>query len=223
VASPPAEGLRRGVRAAAPFVLPTFAIGASFGVLAEPIIGATAAIVMSFVVFAGAAQFASVSVLINGGGVAAAVAAGVLINTRFLPMSLAAAPALRGGRLRKATEAQAIVDASWAIANRGDGTFDRDILLGATIPQALGWWSGTVLGALGGGLLGDPKALGLDAIFPAFYLALVVGELRNGTAVTAALLGAVIALSLVPIAPAGLPVVAAAAAALLGLRRQRSA
>ena len=223
MASPPAEGLRRGVRAAAPFVLPTFAIGTSFGVLAEPVIGATAAIVMSFVVFAGAAQFAAVSVLINGGGAAAAVTAGVLINTRFLPMSLAAAPALRGGRLRKATEAQAIVDASWAIANRGDGTFDREILLGATLPQALGWWSGTILGALGGGLLGDPAKLGLDAIFPAFYLALVVGELRSGSAVVAALLGAGIALALVPIAPAGVPVLAAAGAALLGLRRRSTA
>ena len=211
------------MRAAVPFILPTFAIGASFGVLAEPVIGATAAIVMSFVVFAGAAQFAAVSVLIDGGGVAAAVSAGLLINTRFLPMSFAAAPALRGSRLRKAVEAQAIVDASWAIANRGDGTFDREILLGATLPQALAWWSGTILGALGGGLLGDPEALGLDAIFPAFYLALLVGELRSRAAVTAALLGAAIALTLVPVAPPGVPVLAAAAASLLGLRRRSAA
>jgi len=214
------SGMRRGARAAAPFVLPTFAIGASFGVLAEPILGATATIVMSFVVFAGAAQFAAVSVLLDGGGVAAAVSAGLLINTRFLPMSLAAAPALRGGRLRRAAEAQGIIDASWAIANRGDGTFDREILLGATLPQALGWWSGTILGALGGSAISDPDALGLDAIFPAFYLALLVGELRDGSAVAAALLGAAIALTLVPFAPPGVPVLAAAAAALLGLRRR---
>src|SRR4051794_14869280 len=217
------RGMWRGVRAAAPFVLPTFAIGASFGVLAEPVIGATAAIVMSFVVFAGAAQFAAVSVLLDGGGVAAAVSAGLLINTRFLPMSFAAAPSLRGGRLRKAAEAQAIVDASWAISNRGDGTFDREVLLGATLPQALAWWSGTIIGALGGSLLGDPQALGLDAIFPAFYLALLVGELRDRSAVAAALLGAAIGLSLVPIAPPGVPVLAAAVASLLGLRRRSAA
>src|SRR3954466_16190030 len=223
MASRPAEGMRRGVRAAAPFVLPTFAIGASFGVLAEPILGATATIVMSFVVFAGAAQFAAVSVLLDGGGVAAAVSAGLLINTRFLPMSFAAAPSLRGGRLRKAAEAQAIVDASWAIANRGDGTFDREVLLGATLPQALARGSGAILGALGGGLPGDPEALGLDAIFPAFYLALLAGELRGRSAVAAALLGAAIALSLVPVAPPGVPVLAAAAAALIGLRRRSAA
>jgi predicted branched-subunit amino acid permease len=217
------SGLWRGVRAAAPFILPTFAIGASFGVLAEPVLGAAATIVMSFVVFAGAAQFAAVSVLIDGGGVAAAVSAGLLINTRFLPMGLASAPALRGGRLRRAAEGQVMVDASWAIANRGDGTFDRELLLGSTIPQAMAWWSGTIVGALGGGLLGDPKALGLDAIFPAFYLALLAGEIRNRAALTSALLGAALALALVPIAPPGVPVLAASAAALIGLRRRSPA
>jgi 4-azaleucine resistance transporter AzlC len=216
-------GLMRGVRAALPFVLPALAIGMSFGVLAEPVMGAGAAIAMSFLVFAGAAQFASVSVLVAGGGVAAAVGAGLLINARFLPMGLAAAPALRGGPLRRAAEGQAVVDASWAIANRGDGTFDRELLLGATIPQAFGWWTGTALGALGGTALADPAALGLDAMFPAFYLALLAEELRSRMAVTSALLGAAIALSLVPLAPPGVPVLAAAAAALLGLRRRRPA
>jgi 4-azaleucine resistance transporter AzlC len=216
-------GLTRGVRAALPFVIPTVAIGMSFGVLAEPVTGAVAAIAMSFIVFAGAAQFAAVSVLAAGGGVATAVTAGLLINARFLPMGLAAAPALRGGPLRRAAEGQAVVDASWALANRGDGTFDRGLLLGATIPQAAAWWSGTVLGVLGGAALGDPEALGLDAVFPAFYLALLAAEMRSRSAATSALLGAAIALSLVPVAPPGVPVLAAAAAALLGLRRMRAA
>jgi 4-azaleucine resistance transporter AzlC len=217
----PARTLADGVRAGLPFVLPTLAIGMSFGVLAEPVIGAAAAIAMSFVVFAGAAQFASVSVLAAGGTVVAAVAAGLLINARFLPMGLAAAPALKGGPLRRSAEGQALVDASWALANRGDGRFDRQLLLGATLPQALGWWSGTALGALGGSLLGDPEALGLDAIFPAFYLALLAEEMRDRSALTSALLGAAIALCLIPVAPAGIPVLAASAAALLGLRRRR--
>lgn len=219
----PARSLVDGARAGLPFVLPTLAIGMSFGVLAEPVMGAAAAIVMSFVVFAGAAQFAAVSVLAAGGTVAAAVSAGLLINARFLPMGLAAAPALKGGPLRRSAEGQAVVDASWALANRGDGRFDREILLGATISQASAWWAGTVLGALGGSLLGDPEALGLDAIFPAFYLALLVEEMRDGSALASALLGAAIALCLIPVAPAGIPVLAASVAALLGLRRRRRA
>jgi branched chain amino acid efflux pump len=211
----------RGVKAALPFVIPTLAVGMSYGVLAEPVMGAAAAIAMSFLVFAGAAQFASVSALAAGGGVAAAVSAGLLVNARFLPMGVAAATAFKGGPLRRAAEGQAVVDASWALANRGDGRFDRELLLGATIPQALAWWTGTIVGTLGGAALGDPETLGLDVIFPTFYLALLVEELRDRSAVTSALLGAAIAFCLIPIAPPGVPVVAAAAAALLGVRRRR--
>jgi branched chain amino acid efflux pump len=212
-------GIRDGIRAGLPLIIPTLAIGASFGVLAEPVMGATAAIVMSVVVFAGAAQFASVSILAAGGSIASAVSAGLLVNARFLPMGLGLAPSLHGGKLQRAAEAQAMVDASWALANRGDGSFDRELMLGATIPQACCWIGGTAIGALAGSLLGDPEALGLDAIFPAFYLALLAEELRSRAALSSALLGAAIALALVPFAPPGIPVVAASAAALLGLRR----
>jgi 4-azaleucine resistance transporter AzlC len=211
--------LSDGIRAGLPLVLPAFAIGTSFGVLAEPAIGAVAAIVMSVIVFAGAAQFASVSILAAGGSLASAASAGLLINTRFLPMGLAVAPALRGGPLRRAAEAQTMVDASWAIANRGDGTFDRQLMMGATIPQAVGWWGGTIIGAVAGSLLGNPETLGLDALFPAFYLALLADELRDRTSLASALLGAAIAIALVPFAPPGIPVVAASLAALVGLRR----
>ena len=215
--------LLRGIKAAIPFIIPTLAIGVSFGVLAEPVIGATAAIVMSILVFAGAAQASAVSALAAGGGLGAAVAAGLLINARFLPMGVAAAPTLKGGPVRRAAEAQAIVDASWAMANRGDGSFDRELMLGATIPQALAWWSGTAIGALAGGLIGDPLTFGLDAVFPAFFLALLAEELRDRQTITVALLGAAIALLLIPIAPPGIPVLAASAAALLGIRRRRLA
>jgi 4-azaleucine resistance transporter AzlC len=217
-----ARTIKDGVKAGLPFTLPALAIGMSFGVLAEPVMGAAAAIAMSFLVFAGAAQFASVGILAAGGSLASAVSAGLLINSRFLPMGLALAPALRGGPLRRAAESQAMVDASWALANRGDGTFDREIMLGATIPQAICWWGGTVIGVLAGSLLGDPEALGLDAMFPAFYLALLAEEMSDRAALSSALLGAAIALCLVPFAPPGIPVVAASAAALLGLRAKKS-
>ena len=217
-----ARSIADGIKAGLPFMLPTLAIGMSFGVLAAPEMGAVAAIAMSFLVFAGAAQFASVGILAAGGGLASAVSAGLLVNSRFLPMGLAVAPALRGGPIRRAAESQAMVDASWALANRGDGTFDREMMIGATIPQALCWWAGTAIGVLGGALLGDPQALGLDAIFPAFYLALLAEELSDRAALSSAVLGAAIALCLVPFAPPGVPVVAASAAALLGLRAGKS-
>jgi 4-azaleucine resistance transporter AzlC len=195
----------------------TFVVGISFGVLAGPVIGSLATIVMSIIVYAGSAQFAAVSTLAAGGTAGAAVIAGLLMNARFLPMGIAAAPALRGGPLRRAAEGQSVVDASWAIASDGRGNFDRELLIGASIPQFLGWCGGTALGALGGTLLGDPQALGLDAIFPAFFFVLLVNELRSGRAVAAAAIAAVLALVLIPFVPPGVPVVAASVAALLGL------
>ena len=209
--------MRRGIRAGVPPAIATIAVGISFGVLAQPVVGTVAAIAMSLIVYAGSAQFAAVSTLAAGGTPGAAVLAGLLMNARFLPIGIAAAPALRGGPLRRAAEGQAVVDASWAIAADGRGNFDRELLIGATIPQALGWWTGTAIGAIGGSALGDPQALGLDAVFPAFFLALLVNELRRGRAVAAAAIATVLALVLVPNVPAGLPVVAASAAALLGL------
>jgi len=175
---------------------------------------------MSIVVFAGAAQFASLSVLAAGGTAGAAVVAGLLMNARFLPMGFAAAPSLRGGSLARAAQGQAVVDASWALASRRDGTFDRGLLLGATIPQAFAWISGTIVGVFAGSSLAHPERFGLDAIFPAFYLALLLGEVRTGRARAAAALGALIAFALIPVAAAGVPVIAASAAALLGLKRR---
>jgi 4-azaleucine resistance transporter AzlC len=196
-----------------------FFLAVSFGVLARPLLGAGPTIAMSFVVYAGAAQFAALSVLAAGGGAAAAILAGLLMNLRFLPMGLAAAPSLRGSRLARALQGQALVDASWAMASRRDGTFDRGILLGSSIPQYVLWTTGTVAGVLAGSVMKHPDRFGLDAIFPAFYLFLLVGELRRGQARVAAALGALIALALMPVAPGGLPVLAASLAALTALRR----
>jgi 4-azaleucine resistance transporter AzlC len=216
---PEPSDLRAGIRAGLPFVLPTLAVGISYGVLAEPVMGTIAPIVASVVVFAGAAQFASLSVLAAAGGAGAAILAGLMMNARFLPMGFAVAPALKGRPLRRAAEGQTVVDASFAIARRPDGTFDRLVLIGATIPQAVGWMGGTAIGVFVGSAISDPATFGLDALFPAFFLALLAGEAGSRRAVTAALLGGAITLALMSFVPVGLAVVAASAAALLGLRR----
>jgi predicted branched-subunit amino acid permease len=180
--------------------------------------GHVAPIVMSVFVFSGAAQFGSTAVLLDGGSALTAIAAGILLSLRFIPMGIAVAASLPGGRLRRAFEGQAIVDASWAMANRGGGRFDRDQLLGATLAQYPMWTLGTIIGVLAGGTLGDPKELGLDAVFPAFFLVLLVEELGHRQARSAAALAAAVALLLTPLVPPGIPVLAASAASLLGLR-----
>jgi predicted branched-subunit amino acid permease len=192
-------------------------------VLAEPLMGKVAPIVMSVTLFAGSAQFAATAVLTAGGSAVAAIIAGALMNLRYLPMGIALAPSVRGGPLRRAVVGQGMIDFSWAAASRGDGRFDPAYMLGATAPSYPAWVGGTVIGVFAGDLIGDPGALGLDAIFPAFFLCLLVeGELRPGLPALVAGLGALIALVLIPFTPAGVPVIAATAAALLGLHRSRS-
>jgi 4-azaleucine resistance transporter AzlC len=210
-----------GARASVPFALATLVLGISFGVLARSLgWGIVAPIVFSVIAFSGSAQFAVAAVLGAGGGALAAILAAVLLNARFGPMGIAVAPYLKGGPLRRALEGQAVVDASWALASRGGGRFDREFMIGATVPQGAAWIVGTAVGALGGDFIGDPQRLGLDAIFPAFFLALLAEELRHGRqAVVVALIAAVLALALVPFTPPGVPVIAACVAALLGVRR----
>ena len=208
---------RHGIRAGLGFGAAAGVVGLSFGVVAQPVMGSVAPIVMSVFVFAGSAQFGATAVLAAGGDAVTAIATGAMLNARFLAMGIAAAPALRGGPLRRALEGQAVVDASWALAARGARGFDREALLGATLPQYPAWVLGTVVGVLLGGAIGNPADFGLDAIFPAFFLALLVAELDRPHVIPVVVLAGAIALVFTPILPAGLPVLLASTAALLGL------
>ncbi len=193
--------------------------GVSFGVLSVSTggMGALPAIAMSASTFAGSAQFAVASVVAGGGQPVAAIAAALLLNARYLPIGVSVARFMPGGRLRRFMQAQLVVDESWAIAADGDGRFDAHRLIGAGIVLWLAWLVGTVIGVAGGEALGDPAALGLDAAFPALFLALLVQQLASRRAVVVAALGAAIAIALVPFAPPGVPIIAAAGAALIGL------
>jgi branched chain amino acid efflux pump len=212
---------RDGARAALAVAATVWFFGASFGLVARAAgMGVLAPLVMSATTFAGSAQFAVSSILGAGGGAAAAIAAAVLLNARYAPISISVAPLFRGPRLRRFVESQLIVDESWALASRGGGRFDRRILLGAGLLLYVSWLSGTAVGVLAGDALGDPKDLGLDGAFPALFLALLAPQLRASRAATAAVAGGAIALALIPVTPAGTPIVAASAACLLGLRRR---
>jgi 4-azaleucine resistance transporter AzlC len=215
---------RAGARASLPFAAAAFLLAISFGISARSAgVPAAAAIVMSAVMYAGSAQFAAVAILGQGGSVIAAVIAAALMNARYLAMGVAVGPSLRGGPIRRALEGQSVVDASWAMANRGDGRFDRHTLFGASVPQYLSWQAGTVVGVIAGGVLPDPEALGIDAIFPAFFLALLVAELRSAEATAVAGGGAIVAVVLGLLAPAGTGILAASLIALVGLWPRRAA
>ena len=121
--------------------------------------------------------------------------------------------------MRRLLTSQLIVDESWALAARRGRPFDVPFMLGAGAVLYPAWISSTALGVLAGDLVGDPARLGLDAAFPALFLALLVPMLRTRQAVAAALLGGLIAVALVPIAAPGVPIIASSLACLVGLRR----
>ncbi|WP_209020778.1 AzlC family ABC transporter permease [Nocardioides sp. 1609] len=219
-----ADSFRRGVRLGMPYGAVALVLALSFSVLAVNA-GFTPlqAVVTSALVFAGSAQFTALTIVAGGGSIPAALSAAALMHSRFLAMGVALAPSLTGGRLRRAVEGQAVVDSSWALANRGDGTFDRGLLFGTTLPQYVAWTAGAVVGAFSGDVLADTERLGLDALFPTFFVAILLAELRQPRARVVAALGAGIAIALVPFAPPGVPVLAAGTAALLGLGAARPA
>jgi predicted branched-subunit amino acid permease len=214
-------GYLAGLRAGLPFALVTGVVAISFGVLARSLgWGVLAPIVFSLITFSASAQFAVAAVLGAGGGVFAAIAAAVLLNARFLAMGVAVAPFLKGGPLRRALEGQAILDTSWALASRGGGRFNREFMIGATLPQYVAWTFGTAIGVLAHDVGGSVEKLGLDAIFPAFFLALLMRGIGSGgkRKIAVTTIAAVLAAALIPIAPPGVPVLAASGAALLGFK-----
>ena len=218
---PRGTSFRAGLRAGAPYAAAGFFLSLSFGVLARDAgFSAPAAIAMSVIVFAGSAQFAAVSIVAAGGGLGAAVGAAALMNSRFLPMGIALAPSLPGGPFKRFAQGQPVVDSSWAMSLREGGRFDRWFLFGASAVQYVTWQAGTTVGALGGDIIGDAEKLGLDAIYPTFFLALLLAELKTRTARGVAGLGALIALVLVPFTPPGVPVLVASIAAFAGLVRR---
>jgi 4-azaleucine resistance transporter AzlC len=196
-------------------------VALSFGVLAREIgFSAFGAILTAAIVFAGGAQFAMVAVIGAGGSIGAAVGSAALINSRFVPLNIALAPSLPGGPLRRAMQGWTVVDSSWIHAKREDGSFDRWKMFGSSGIQYVFWVLGTAVGALGGDVLPEADSMGLDAVFPAFFLALLFGELRAGGRRAMAVAGAaaMLALALIPNSPAGVPVLAAGALALWGIR-----
>ena len=211
--------VRDGVRAALPLALGPLLFGLSFGVLADAAgMGAVAATAMSATTFAGSAQFGAVTVLDAGGTIVAAIMAAVFLNARYVAISLTVASIFPGGRARRLVESQLIVDESWALSGRS-GHFEWPILVGSGLLLYVLWVGSTALGTVLGDALGDPDSLGLDAAFAALFLALLAPYLRGRRAIQAAVLAAVITLVLTPVAPAGVPIIAAAAACFIGLKR----
>lgn len=195
--------------------------GVSFGLVAVTSgLSPAKACAMSLLVFTGASQFAAVGVVAAGGSPAAALASALFLAARNGVYGLAMSPILSGRLPRRLVAAQLVIDESTALATaQPDRATQEKAFWAGGLGVFVFWNIGTLVGALGGRLIGDPRTWGLDAAFPAAFVALLVPHLRKVGGRDAALLGGVIALVLSPLLPAGIPIVLAALASAVGLRR----
>lgn len=212
--SPFMGGMRAGLVPAAP----VFVLGLTFGAAAaNHAWGVLLPVFFSTAAFSGSAQFTLLSAL-SSGTLLAAVSAAILINARYLVMSVGLNDSLQGGRMWRALQAQAIVDASFVVAHRGGGRFDVPRLIGASVPQWVAWVTGTAIGAVAAPSADIVHTFGVDVAFPAFFLLLVLDEIRRSVrACVAAAVGAAIAGGLLFVTSPANALLAAIAGALVGL------
>lgn len=192
--------------------------GLTFGVGAVSAGGSVAqACVMSLLVFTGASQLSAVSVIAAGGSTAAALGGAMILAARNGVYGLAMAPVLTGRLPTRLLAAHLVIDESTAMATaQPDAERQRTAFWATGLTIFVCWNVGTLLGALAGSAI-DPQTFGLDAAFPAAYLAMVVPHLRHRTGRWAGIAGAAICLALIPFTPVGVPILCAGAAILLGV------
>jgi predicted branched-subunit amino acid permease len=172
---------------------------------------------LSLLAFTGGTQFAVVGVVAGGGTLAAALGSGLLLGARNTLYAMRLAPLLKVRGVRRFAAALGTIDESTAMAVAQEDDKLARVAFWWTFAGVFVFWNlSTLLGAAGASAFGDPKNYGLDAVIPAAFLALLASRLRDGRVERrVALGGAGIAAVLIPLTPAGVPVLAATAAVLL--------
>ena len=195
--------------------------GISFGIsCAKAGLPVWQALAFSTLVFTGGSQFAAVGVLGSGGTPATAIASSLLVGLRSLAYGVVMTPYLPKQFWKRALDSQLMIDEAVAVGTAAKDP--KNILFGyrwGGLAVFVLWNITTVIGALIGSQSGDLIAkYGIDAAIPASFLALVWPRLQDREQLPIALLGALIALTLTPFVPAGIPIIASSLASLLALR-----
>ena len=190
----------------------TGAYGISFGAISVAAgLSVLQTCALSLLVFTGASQFALVGVISAGGAPLSGALTGLLLGTRNTLYGLKLAPLLGWTGWRRVAGAQLLIDESTAMSvTRGNREDARVGFLSTGIAVFVLWNLATLAGALAGEALGDPRTYGLDAAVGGAFLALLWPRLRDRRNQVTAVLAVALALSLVPVTAAGVPVLAAA-------------
>ena len=181
------------------------AVGSGFSVLQSCL--------LSLLLFSGASQFAVVGVMGAGGSVISAIATGSLLGLRNGLYGLRMAPVLKLKGFKKLLGAQITIDESTGVAinQESRGLAASQYGFWATgIGVYVFWNLFTLIGALGAQSIGDPSAWGLDAAVPAAFLGLVWPRLNDRKTKLVAILAALLAVLLIPLTPAGVPIISTA-------------
>jgi predicted branched-subunit amino acid permease len=178
---------------------------------------------LSLLMFTGASQFALVGVLGAGGTGVAAVLTALMLGARNALYGLRMAPLLGVTGAKRLLAAQWTIDESTAMAlareDHADERASRMAFWATGVSIYVFWNLSTLLGGLGAKALGDPRTLGLDAVIPAAFLALLWPRLKGREPWAIAVLSATVAILLTPVLQPGLPVLAAALVAIIaGMR-----
>ena len=194
--------------------------GIAFGVGSVAAGGSVAmTCVMSLLVFTGASQFSAVSVIASGGSTAAALAGASLLAARNGVYGLAMSRTLRGSLLKRIVAAQITIDESTAMSTAQEEPRAARVAFWFTgLSVYVFWNAGTLIGALAGNAI-DPEKFGLDAAFPAGFVAMVIPHLRHRSGRCAAAIGAVICAVTIPFMPAGVPILCASVGVLVGVKK----
>lgn len=204
----------RVVRKALSVGLATGTYGLSVGALATAAgLSVAQACALSVLMFTGGSQFALVGVISGGGSPLSGAASAVLLGTRHALYGAQLSRLLELRGWRRPVAAQLVIDESTAVAlgSEDDGPQAGRLGFWATgLAVFVLWNAATLIGALAGQGVGDPRDLGLDAAVPAAFLALVVPRLRGRDPWLTAVLAAAVGVAVVPLVPAGMPVLVAA-------------
>jgi 4-azaleucine resistance transporter AzlC len=195
----------------------TGAYGVGFGAVSVASgLSVTQTCALSLFVFTGASQFALVGVIASGGAPISGALTALLLGTRNTLYGLRLAPLLAWRGWRRTLAAQVLIDESTAMSVTRETTPAARLgFLTTGISVFVLWNLATLAGAVAGSSIGDPRTYGLDAAVGAAFLALLWPRLRSRRNQLVAVAAAAVALATVPIVPAGVPVLAAAAVALL--------
>jgi 4-azaleucine resistance transporter AzlC len=193
IASPARHALAEGW----PVFITSLLVGIPFGVLArEAGLDLAQTSGMSVIVFAGAAQFAAIELLRAGAPAALVVVTVLFLNLRHVLMGLSLRPFLAGvSRPRRAALAYLLVDESFAMAIGWFRRGGRGVAYYAAFAAGMwvSWNLGTLVGAVAGGVLGDPRRLGIDFAITAVFVSIVVLGTRGRADLAVAIVAVLVA------------------------------